>query len=183
MVAVRNGLSAAGYPTLTFDYPYMEAGRRAPDRLPKLLQCHRAAASRLADYVPHVVLAGKSMGGRVGSHLAGDEGFAAAALVYLGYPLVAVGKTEPRATDHLHRIRVPQLFVSGTRDQLAPLSLLAPVVADLPAATLATIDGADHSYRVPKSAGLTPGTVMSRVIDTVTDWLATEIGDQATGGM
>lgn len=182
LVAVRRGLAAAGYPTLSFDYPYMEAGRRAPDRLPRLLQCHRAATDRLGEYVDRVVLAGKSMGGRVGSHLAGDDGYPAAALVYLGYPLVPVGKTEARPTGHLHRIPGPQLFVSGTRDRLAPLPLLESVVGDLRGATLVPVDGADHSYRVPKSTGLSVEAVTGRVIGIVTDWLEAVLGDQAGGG-
>lgn len=172
MVALRDGLAAAGHPTLTFDYPYMAAERKAPDRLPTLLACHRAAADRLAAYTPRLVLAGKSMGGRVGSHLAGDEGYPAAGLVYLGYPLVALGKSEPRDTAHLDRIAAPQLFVSGTRDRLGPLPLIEAVVKRVPAGTLETVAEGDHSFRVPKRTGRSPDQVMAAVVDAVAGWAA-----------
>jgi predicted alpha/beta-hydrolase family hydrolase len=170
MVAVRNALAEAGFPTLTFNYPYIESGRRAPDRLATLLACHRAAADRLAGYVDRVVLAGKSMGGRVGSHLAGDEGYATAGLVYLGYPLVPMGKRELRDTDHLRRIAAPQLFLSGTRDALAPLDLIEEVVASLPSGTLVTIEEGDHSFRVPKRTGMTSGDVVAALVGAVSQW-------------
>lgn len=172
MVDVRERLVAHGFVTLTFDYPYMEEGRRAPDRLPKLLACHRAAADRLARYVDRIVLAGKSMGGRVGSHLAGDEGYPAAGLVYLGYPLVAMGKREPRDTSHLARIVAPQLFVSGTRDPLGPIDLISSVAAAVPDGTVETIPHADHSFRVPKKSGRTIDEVRHSVVESVVSWLA-----------
>ncbi len=96
MTALRDSLVSAGLTTMTFNYAYTEAGRRAPDRMPKLLAVHAAAAERLASYCDTVVLGGKSMGGRVASHLAGDEGWGAAGMVYYGYPLVPLGKKEPQ---------------------------------------------------------------------------------------
>lgn len=170
MVQVRDGLAAAGFPTLTFNYPYAEEGRRAPDRLPKLLECHRAAALRLTDYRDRIILAGKSMGGRVGSHLAGDEGFPAAGLVYLGYPLVAMGKTEPRDTGHLQRIVAPQLFVSGTRDRLGPIGMIRDVAGSVPHGSVVAVEEGDHSFKVPKRTGRTSAEVLDGVIATIRDW-------------
>jgi predicted alpha/beta-hydrolase family hydrolase len=138
-------LAAAGHPTLTFDYPYVAEGRRPPDRPATLLACHRAAAARLSRRVGTIVLAGKSMGGRMASHLAAEQP-APAALVCFGYPLLPPGKAEPRPTGHLHEIEVPMLFVSGSRDRLAPLPLLERVVGSLPGATLAVVEGADHGF-------------------------------------
>jgi len=171
MVRVREGLGAAGYATLTFNYAYTEAGRRAPDRLPKLLAVHAAAADRLAQYCGRVVLAGKSMGGRVGSHLAGDVGWPAAGLVYLGYPLVPMGKGEPRPTDHLCRIAAPQLFVAGTRDRLSPPALIEPLAGSLPDAAVIVIPDGDHSFKVPKRAGRSPGEVLDDIVAQVAGWL------------
>lgn len=173
MVQVREGLGATGFPTLTFDYAYTEAGRRAPDRLPKLLAVHEAAADRLASYCDRVVLAGKSMGGRVGAHLAGDGQWPAAALVYFGYPLVPIGKGQPRPTDHLERIDVPQLFVAGTRDRLSPPTLIEPLAASLPGGAVVIVDEGDHSLKVPKRAGKTNEEVLDGVIATVVAWLRT----------
>jgi predicted alpha/beta-hydrolase family hydrolase len=164
IVRVRNGLAAAGYPTLSFNYAYSEAGRRAPDRLPKLLAVHEEAADRLARYCGRVVFAGKSMGGRVGSHLAGDVGWPAAALVYLGYPLVPVGKGDPRPVDHLHQIAVPQLFVAGTRDRLSPPGLIEPLAASLPDARVIVVPDGDHSLEVPKRSGRTSEEVLGGII-------------------
>ena len=92
MVALRRALTVGGVAAMTFNYAYTESGRRAPDRLPKLLEVHRAAADRLATYCDRVYLGGKSMGGRVGSHLAGDERWASSGVVYYGYPAGAVGE-------------------------------------------------------------------------------------------
>lgn len=168
---IRAGLADAGYPTMTFDYAYMDTGRRAPDRLPKLLAVHRAAADRLATYVDGVIFAGKSMGGRVGSHLAGDGEWPASALVYYGYPLVPLGKTEARPTDHLQRIVVPQLFFAGSRDRLSPLAAVRPLVRSLPAATLHEIEDGDHSFNVPKRAGRTTTDVLDELVGVTASWL------------
>ena len=181
MEYLRRGLSDAGYPTLTFDYSYMDAGRRAPDRMNKLLAVHRAAADRLATYVAHVYVAGKSMGGRVGSHLVGDHSWPAAGLIYYGYPLVPVGKTESRPVDHLQRIVAPQLFFAGSRDRLSPLQVLRPVVGALAAATLHEIEDGDHSFKVPKRTGRTPEEVLDELVATTAAWLS-EVGSLTPAG-
>jgi hypothetical protein len=171
MVAVRDGLAAAGYPVMTFDYAYAEAGRRSPDRQERLLEVHAAAATRLAARYGSVALVGKSMGGRIASHLAADTGWPAAGLVYLGYPLVPMGKGEPRPTAHLAEIEVPQLFVAGTRDRLGPPDLIREISRGLPDSALAVIDDADHSLRVPKRVGLSGEEVLAGVIGLVAAWL------------
>lgn len=168
MVRVREGLAAAGYPTLTFDYPYMEAGRRSPGSPKVNLACHAASADRLAAYCDRVVLAGKSMGGRLGSHVAAD-GWPAAALVFFGYPLVAPGKMEARDTSHLDAIDAPLLFVSGTRDQLCPLELLEPLVARL-GAEAALVEGGGHGFSV--RGGPPVEEILDGVVGTTVAWLA-----------
>ncbi len=170
MSQVRDGIAAAGYPVLTFDYPYIEAGRRAPDPPARLLACHAAAAARLRSYCDGVVLAGKSMGGRIGSHLAAD-GEPAAGLVFYGYPIVAPGKKVPRDTSHLDGVRAPMLFFSGTRDPLSPLELLTPIVSRLADAEAAIIEGGNHSFRVPKDGGLSPEEVIAGLVQITVDWL------------
>ena len=172
MEHLRRGLSNAGYPTLTFDYSYTNAGRRAPDRMNKLLAVHQAAADRLANYAEKVFIAGKSMGGRVGSHLVGDQSWPAAGLIYYGYPLVPLGKTEARPVDHLQAITAPQLFFAGSRDRLSPLDVIRPVVASLPAATLHEIEDGDHSFKVPKRAGRTHDEVLDELVSATVAWLS-----------
>ena len=169
MTGLRSRLAAAGFGVLTFDYPYMEAGRRAPDRLPRLAVCHRAAFERLAERFDRVVVAGKSMGGRVGGHVVA-EGTPADRVVFLGYPLVPMGKTEARDTSHLDDIGVPMLFVQGARDRLAPLDVLEPVVRRL-GAGIEIIPEGDHSYRVPKRTGLDEESVLDRIAGRVAEFV------------
>jgi predicted alpha/beta-hydrolase family hydrolase len=178
LAGLRRDLAHHGLAVLTFDYAYAEAGRKAPDRLEKLLAVHRAAADRLAAYCDRVVLAGKSMGGRVASHLAGDAGWDAAALIYYGYPLVPMGKHEPRDTSHLRRITVPQLFFAGSRDRLGPPDLIRRVAAGLPAAAVIEVTAGDHSFRIPKRSGLTAAQVLERIAADSAAWIEDQI---ATG--
>jgi len=173
IVTVREGLARHGLFVMSFNYRYTEAGRKSPDRMPTLLAVHRAAADALAKECDRVVLAGKSMGGRVGSHLAGDESWPAAALVYFGYPLVPMGKGEPRATDHLRAIGAPQLFFAGTRDRLSPPALIADVARSVPDGTLEVVEDGDHSFKVLKRSATTSEATLDAIIDTTATWLTT----------
>lgn len=156
---------------LTFNYPYMEAGRKAPNPARILMECHRAALNVLRSRVVRVVLAGKSMGGRMGSHVAagGEE---VAGLVFYGYPLVGIGKTEPRDVSHLAEVGAPILFVQGTRDRLAPLDLVTPVVESTPEATIHIIEDGDHSFRVLKRTGRQPLEVLDEVVSVTASWIS-----------
>ena len=171
MVTLRDALAADGLPAMTFNYAYTEAGRKAPDRLPKLLAVHEAAADRLATYCERVVVAGKSMGGRVGSHLVGEAGWPAVGLVYYGYPLVALGKGTPRDTSHLDSIAVPQLFFAGTRDRLSPPDQIVPLAKSLQAAAVEIVAGGEHSFKVPKASGRSHEEVIRGLADVTARWL------------
>jgi predicted alpha/beta-hydrolase family hydrolase len=170
MTGLRSRLSDTGSGVMTFDYPYMEEGRRAPDRLPRLLACHAAAFERMAERFDRVVVAGKSMGGRVGGHLAAEHD-GIERLVFLGYPLVPMGKTEARDTRHLGGLGIPMLFVQGERDRLAPLEVLEPIVTRL-GADLELVPEGDHSYRVPKRTGLDAEDVLDRIAARVARFVA-----------
>lgn len=170
MTTVAKGLAAWGLLVLTFDYRYTEAGRKSPDRLPTLLVVHRAAAGALAERCERVVLAGKSMGGRIGSHLAGDEDWPAAGLIYYGYPLVPPGK-EPRPTSHLEQIDAPQLFFAGTRDRMGPPELIEQVVGKLKNADVVAVDNGDHSFKVPKRALKSNEEVLAEVVAATGGWI------------
>lgn len=161
LAGLRSRLAGMGLATLTFDYPYMEAGRRAPDRLPKLLSCHAAAFDRMSERFERVVVAGKSMGGRVGGHLVAERP-GADRIVFLGYPLVAIGRSEPRDTSHLDVVDVPMLFVQGERDRLAPIDLVRRLVRRV-GAELEIVPEGDHSYRVPKRTGLDSEAVLDLI--------------------
>jgi predicted alpha/beta-hydrolase family hydrolase len=137
--------------TLRFNFPYLEAGRRAPDPEATLRDAWRAAfdaASARAEGAP-VWASGKSLGGRIASMCAADGDIAPAGLVFLGYPLHPPGKPERIRDEHLYRIEVPMLFLQGTSDPFASPALLQRVVDRLgERATLLPFEGAGHSFEV-----------------------------------
>ena len=143
---------------VTFDYPYMRDGRRSPDRLPKLIDAHRQALADARDRndgnegrVGPVLLAGKSMGSRVGCHLALEE--RVDGLVCFGYPLQGMGKAAKLRDEVLIALRTPILFVQGTRDKLCPLDLLADVRGKMQAPSeLYVVETGDHSLQVTKTS-------------------------------
>jgi predicted alpha/beta-hydrolase family hydrolase len=135
-----------------FDYPYALEGRRRPDPLPKLIEAHRAAIAALR--VKHdgpIVLAGKSMGGRIGCHVALIE--PVAAIICFGYPLCGAGDRSKLRDQVLLDSTTPILFAQGTRDALCPLDLLESVRQRMRApSTLHVVEGGDHSLMVAKTA-------------------------------
>jgi uncharacterized protein len=136
----------------TFDYPYQRAGRRFPDRLPKLIDAHRAAldTALLRHGRRPIVLAGKSMGSRVGCHVA-NELETVSKLVCFGYPLLGQGNPDKRRDEVLLALRTPVLFVQGTRDPMCPLPSLAEVRARMSAPSeLAVVEDGDHSLEVSR---------------------------------
>jgi predicted alpha/beta-hydrolase family hydrolase len=152
MVAWKKRLATLG-PTVAFDYPYMRERRRAPDRLPLLIAAHREALTTASgQHAGPAVLAGKSMGSRVGCHLALEEP-SVRALICLGYPLKSPGKQGAVRDEVLLALRVPILFVQGTRDALCPVDLLERVRAKMHApSTLHLVEGGDHSLTVSATA-------------------------------
>jgi len=145
-------------PVRPFDYPYMAKGRRAPDRLPKLLEAHRDALNQArAAHDGPVYLIGKSMGSRVGCHLALEE--KVAGVICMGYPLVGIGKKAAMRDQVLLDLRTRILFVQGTRDRLCPLDRLAEVRPRMTAANdLHIVDTGDHSLRITKGHTKATGT-------------------------
>jgi len=132
----------------TFDYPYMAAGKRRPDRLPTLTEAHVAAM----DGLDAPVLVGKSMGGRVGCHVAVAHPERVRGVVCLGYPLCGGGRRDKLRDEVLVALTVPVLFVQGTRDRLAPLDLFAEVRGRMTARSeLYVVEKGDHSLKVTKT--------------------------------
>jgi predicted alpha/beta-hydrolase family hydrolase len=163
-------------PVATFDYPYMREKRKAPDPQPKLVAAHREAlATTLVEHDGPAVLAGKSMGSRIGCHVALEDPNVAA-LVCLGYPLSSPGKRSALRDEVLLALRVPILFVQGTRDSLCPLDLLDGVRKRMQAPNeLHVVDGGDHSLVVSatklKAAGETQSDSDARVLAAIRQFL------------
>jgi uncharacterized protein len=153
MQGVAEGLAAGSVSALRFNFPYVDAGRRAPDRPAVLAAAWQAALAEgrgRGKGLP-IVASGKSLGGRIASMIAAEEGdrFPGAALVFFGYPLHAPGRPEKTRDAHLASIRVPMLFIQGTQDQLARFDLVRSLVDRLgPRARLHVVEGGDHSFRV-----------------------------------
>ncbi len=179
LVAVADALADAGIPSLRFDFPYRAAGRKAPDRPPVLEATTREGAAELcrrADLEPaQVVLGGRSMGGRIASLVVADpdDPQPALGLLLLGYPLHAMGKPERRRDDHFARIHCPVLFVSGTRDSLAPKPALTRSAKKVRGpVTSHWLDTADHGFRPLKRSGRSIDDVLADVAETSVTWVA-----------
>jgi hypothetical protein len=167
VVGVAEGLAARGVEVVRFNFLYREQGRKAPDRGEKLEACYLAVASVVAKTAERLYLGGGSMGGRIASQIVAG-GFSAAGLAFQSYPLHPPGKPERLRDEHLYRVGVPMLFISGTKDEFASGALLDGVVAKLPTATLYRIEGANHGLRVK---GRAPADVLAEVVDTIDAWI------------
>ena len=158
-----------------FDYPYMIAGRKTPDRLPRLIDAHRAAFFALRQiHSGPIVLIGKSMGGRVGCHLALEE--EVEAVVCLGYPLCGGGDASKLRDQVLLDLKTPAMFVQGTRDSLCPLELFEDVRGRMSAPnSLHIVEGGDHSLLVSKTMlktlGITQDAVDLGIADAIETFL------------
>jgi len=178
MADVAAGLAAAGHAVLRFRYPYMERahreGRRLPpDRMPRLEQAHRAALAELQGLLPGrpLILAGKSMGGRVSSHLAA-AGVDCAGLVFFGYPLHPAGKPERLRSEHFERVTAPSLFLQGSRDKLCDLALLEQELGAYGGRhQVEVIEEADHGFAVPKRTGLDAHDVRHALVEHARAWI------------
>ena len=172
----------AGLLSVKFNFPYMEAGRKAPDRMPLLEATWRAmirAVSKDAALSPNsLYLAGKSMGGRVASHMVA-EGEPCQGLVFLGYPLHPPKRNESLRVGHWAGLGCPVLFIQGTRDFLCDLDLLKSHIPAIPApVTLHVIEGGDHSFKTPKSGGKSQQDVWQEIGLAITQWFGSK--DQAS---
>ena len=179
MEKLAGDLAGVGVATLRYQFPYMEARRGVPDR-PVVLTATVAAAVRAAmSAAPDLPMlaGGKSMGGRMSSQAAAQgllEGLRG--LVFFGFPLHPPKQPSTKRAEHLSHVTVPMLFLQGTRDELADLTLLRPVCAKLgPRTTLHVIETADHSFHVLKKSGRRDEEVLRELAETTAAW-ADEIG-------
>jgi predicted alpha/beta-hydrolase family hydrolase len=175
MASNAEGLAARGIATLRYNFLYTEKGSKRPDA-PKLAHAAvRAAAICAADLAGDLPIygGGRSFGGRMTSQAQALEPLSKVrGLAFLGFPLHTAGKPGTDRADHLGDVRVPMLFVSGSRDALAELDLLKPVVSELgDRATLHVVVHADHSFKVASKSGRTGADAEAEVLDVLANWM------------
>jgi hypothetical protein len=174
MEEIAQALARHGVATFRYEFPYMQARARRPDPARVLENTVREAVAAAHDAAPDLplVAGGKSLGGRMTSRaqaqapLPGVRGIA-----FIGFPLHPAKEPSIERAEHLARVEVPVLFMQGTRDELADLALLRPVVERLgPRATLHVVEGADHGFDVLKRSGRTRAEVIEELAATIAAW-------------
>ena len=174
MRRVAESLATRGISVVTFNFPYMEAGRGAPNPGPQLEAAFADVWREVAAAARGPLFAGgKSMGGRISSQAAAKKLFdpAPAGLVFFGYPLHPPGKPDQRRDRHLPDVGAPMLFLSGTRDPFGSPEEFTALVATLPNATLEILEGGDHSLLASK-AQEAKSSRLERAIDLAAAWIA-----------
>lgn len=175
MASNAEGLAERGIATLRYQFPYMEKGSKRPDP-PRIAQAAvRAAAAEAARVAPDLPLfaGGRSFGGRMTSQAQALEPLPGVrGLAFIGFPLHPAGKPGIERAEHIADVKVPMLFASGSRDALAEMELLMPVVSELgDCAKLHVIADADHSLKVPAKSGRTSAEAEAEALDAIADWM------------
>jgi uncharacterized protein len=176
IVRFAGALAARGFDTVTFNFLYSEQRRRVPDPNPKLELCWRRLIQAfrdgmLVEQAAALVIGGRSMGGRIASQVVAADPDGVAGLLLLGYPLHPPGQPEKPRTRHLGDIRIPALFVQGSRDVFGTPEELAPVIGGIKGASLFVLDSADHALKVRKTSPLSQDQVDKLALDKVDQWL------------
>lgn len=175
MVKAARALADAGISCITFDFPYITAGRKVPDKAPVLEAHWRAVLEEVKGVSAPLPLfiGGKSMGGRIASHIASQGVQGVAGLIFFGYPLHPPGRPEQPRDAHLPSIAEPMLFIQGSADTFGNESEMTELIPTLRSATLHIIRGGDHSFKVPGGAKA-QGPAFDEVIGTAVDWIRTQ---------
>jgi predicted alpha/beta-hydrolase family hydrolase len=175
MTTVAADLAARSVATLRYQFPYMERRSRRPDPPPVCHATVRAAVAEAARLAPTLALiaGGRSFGGRMTSQAQAIEPLAGVkGLAFIGFPLHPAGKPSAARAEHLRDVKIPMLFLQGTRDELAQLDLLQPVIDGLGArATLKLLQDADHSFHVPARTGRKDVDVRAEMLDALVTWI------------
>lgn len=174
LTSLAGELAAVGVATLRYQFPYMEQRRRVPDSPAVLTATVRAAVYTAAEAAPGLPLlaGGKSMGGRMTSQAAAQRPLdSVRGLVFFGFPLHPPNKPGTKRAEHLKQVTVPMLFLQGTRDTLADLTLLKPICDDLGSrATLHIIETADHSFHILRKSGKADIDALRELAQTTASW-------------
>ena len=180
MVNFGQGLADRGIETVTFNFPFMERRHRLPDPSVRLEACYGAVIAAVQSRpgrAGSLFIGGKSLGGRIASQVAAardDLAASLAGLVFLGYPLHPPGKPQQLRAAHLPRIRVPMLFVQGSRDSFGTPDELRSILATVPSAVLYAIDGGDHSLAVRRRSGPSMEQLHATIQDDIVSWITNQ---------
>lgn len=171
MMNTAQTLAARGITCVTFDFPYMASGRKVPDRAPVLEQAWLdALEGARPGSRQKVFIGGKSMGGRIATHIAAQGVDGVAGVVLLGYPLHPPGQPGKRRDAHLPQIKEPVLFVQGSADTFGTSDEISALLATMQNATLHVVEGGDHSFKV-KGGAAKVAAAFDDVIATVERWI------------
>lgn len=175
------GLAERGLDVVTFNFLYTEQGRKIPDPGPRLESCYRAVIDAVVKHKKlkgnRLVIGGKSMGGRIASQVAASQPADIDGLVFLGYPLHPPGRPDKLRSDHLPKIKAPMLFVQGSRDAFGTKQEIEALIKKLKLpGELYSIEGGDHSFKVPKSVG-TQEQIYTEAMGAITNWIRKTVID------
>jgi predicted alpha/beta-hydrolase family hydrolase len=183
--AMAERLAERGIATLRYQFPYMERGGRRPDSRPTLIRAVRAAVEGARDAAGDLPLlaGGKSMGGRMTSLATSEAPLPGVrGLVFMGFPLHPAGDPSAERGEHLRQVRLPMLFLQGTRDALARIDLMRELCEGLgPRAALHVVEDADHSFRLPARSARTTEEALVELAEAVRGWAARLEGRGAGG--
>jgi uncharacterized protein len=181
MAGIASDIAALGVDVITFDFPYVAAKRKIPDRGPILEAAYRAVIEtvgrEIASARAGLLIGGKSMGGRIATQVAAaDPALPIAGLVLLGYPLHPPGRPDTLRAAHLPAVKRPMLFIQGSRDTFGRPDELAPILAPLvPSPTLYVVEGGDHSLKIARRDPKHQAAAHDDVLKTVGAWIRTVI--------
>ena len=169
------GLAERGFDVVTFNFLYMDQGRKIPDPGPRLELCYRAVIDAVIKHKKlkgnRLIIGGKSMGGRIASQVAAALPENIDGLVFLGYPLHPPGRPDKLRSEHLPKIKVPMLFVQGSRDAFGTKEEIAGIIRKLKLpADLYVVAGGDHSLKVAKSSAIPQSQVYEQAMDEIALW-------------
>ena len=186
MVEFARGLSDRGVHVVTFDFPYVAQGRRAPDRRDRLVACWRSVVEAVREHVDlretTLFIGGKSMGGRMATYLAvemsTEDRARFAGVVLLGYPQHPPGRPDRLRADHLGGVGIPMLFVQGSRDSFGTPDELHAQLTGIPDVEVHPVQGGDHSFKVLKRTGRTAADVHAEILDAIVAWMPRTVPSQ-----
>ncbi|WP_420318896.1 alpha/beta family hydrolase [Ekhidna sp.] len=176
MNKLSKGISENGVTAIRFNFPYMEQGRKSPGSPKSNIETWGLLVEHIASIYPgmSIFISGKSYGGRMASHLMAESATEKVkGIIYYGFPLHAPGRDSKDRADHLPRVSVPQLFLQGSNDKLANITLMKEVIDNLRNVELEVIDHADHSFNVPKKSGKTKDEILQFLINRSVEWIST----------